>query len=159
MNDTEKIGTILGGLLGIIAQQQQELIELRNFVNCAVLDKIKVVIQENFNNHIEKITQDNDIEEVMLNSNIEITTENQNSEDYHFDEKSKQINSQSLKIGGGLKGLFSILASLDMSKEEENVNLNEAIIKIDEKITNSRKLNYKGKIICKYGKVKKSHKG
>ena len=155
MNDTEKIGTILGGLLGIIAQQQQELLDLRNLVYCALLDKTKVEIEKNFTEHIEKLTKDKDIKDVEFNSSVKITSENQNTEDYQFDEKSKQINSLSINIGGGLKGLLDLLVSLEMGGNADKTSLNETINKISEKTTNSQRLHYEGSINSKYGEVKK----
>ncbi len=155
MNDTEKITTILGGLLGIIAQQQQELLDLRNFVNCALIDKTKVEMQKNFTEHIEKITKDKDIKDVEFNSSVKITTENQNTEDYQFDEKSQQFNSVSINIGGGLKGLLDLLVSLEMGGKADVTSLNETIKKINEKTTNSQKLQYEGTINSKWGEVKK----
>lgn len=153
MNDTEKITTILGGLLGIIAQQQQEILELKNLVKCAVLDKTKVEIEEKFKEHVENIIKEHNIEGVEFDSSVELTAENQNIEEYKFDEKSEEFNSQSSKIGGGLKGLLSILASLEIGKEEENTNLKDIVTKIDEKVSNSQKLHYIGKITSKYGKI------
>lgn len=155
MNDTEKITTILGGLLGIIAQQQQELLDLRNFINCALIDKTKIEMQKNFTEHIEKITKDKDIKDVEFNSSVKITTENQNTEDYQFDEKSQQFNSVSINIGGGLKGLLDLLVSLEMGGKADVTSLNETIKKINEKTTNSQKLQYEGTINSKWGEVKK----
>lgn len=159
MSDTEKIGTVLNGMLEIIAQQQQEILELKNLVKCAVLDKTKVVMQKNLDEQIKDLLKEGSslesLGDISLNTEIQLVTEKQSESNYQFEEKAKQFNSNSKKIGGGLKGLLSILASLDMGSEEENSNLNDSIKKIDEEISNSQKIEYKGKMTYTYKDIKR----
>ncbi len=116
MNDTEKLSDIVIGLVGIIIQQQQEMIELKNLVKNAILNKTTVTVQDNFNQQIEKLVDKNrDIENAEIQAKIHAEIDNHSIEDYSFVEHNKEFNYHSKQVSGGLKGLLSILASLEFS--------------------------------------------
>ena len=157
MNDTEKLSDIVISLVGIIIQQQQEMIELKNLVKNAILNKTTVTVQDNFNQQIEKLVDKNrDIENAEIQAEIHAEIDNQSEEDYSFEEHNKEFNYHSKQVSGGLKGLLSILASLEFSSQSEDAYLNDSMKKMDEKINTSQKSKFEGKLIAKIGKITKS---